>query len=39
MSETYYALEKFAEMDRNLVSIIEALPIKRRAIEIGRAHV
>ena len=36
MSETYYALEKFAEMDRNLVSIIEALPIKRRAIDIYR---
>ncbi len=36
MSETYYALEKFAEMDRNLVSIIEAMPIKRRAIDIYR---
>lgn len=36
MSETYYALEKFAEMDRNLVGIIEALPIKRRAIDIYR---
>ncbi|MBQ4629825.1 MAG: hypothetical protein IJB70_02420, partial [Clostridia bacterium] len=36
MSETYYALEKFAEMDRNLVSITEALPIKRRAIDIYR---
>lgn len=36
MSETYYALEKFAEMDRNLISIIEAMPIKRRAIDIYR---
>lgn len=36
MSNTYYALEKFAEMDRNLVSIIEAMPIKRHAIDIYR---
>ena len=34
MSDTYYALEKFAEMDRTLISIIEAMPIKRRAIDI-----
>lgn len=36
MSETYYALEKFAEMDRNLISITEAMPIKRKAIDIYR---
>ena len=36
MSETYYALEKFAEMDRNLIGITEAMPIKRKAIDIYR---
>ena len=34
--ESYYALEKFAEAGRTLVSIIEAMPIKRRAIDIYR---
>lgn len=34
MSESYYAIEKFAEADRSLVSIIEAMPIKRKAIDI-----
>lgn len=34
--ESYYALEKFAEADRTLVSIIEAMPIKRRAIDVYR---
>lgn len=34
--EIYYALEKFAEASRTLVSIIEAMPIKRRAIDIYR---
>ena len=36
MSESYYALEIFAEMDRNLISITEAMPIKRKAIDIYR---
>ena len=34
MSESYYAIEKFAEAERSLVSIIEAMPIKRKAIDI-----
>ena len=34
MAESYYVLEKFAEADRTLVSIIEAMPIKRKAIDI-----
>ena len=34
MSDGYYALEKFAEMERSLIAIIEALPIKRRAIDV-----
>lgn len=34
MGESYYALEKFAEMERNLIVIMEAMPIKRRAIDI-----
>ena len=34
MSESYYVLEKFAEMSRRLSSIIEAMPIKRKAIDI-----
>lgn len=33
MSETYYVLDKFAQMDRGLMSIIEAMPIKRCAID------
>ena len=36
MAETYYALEKFAEADRALSSIIETMPIKRRAIDVYR---
>lgn len=36
MSESYYVLEKFAEIDRCFVSIIEAMPIKRKAIDIYR---
>lgn len=32
--ESYYALEKFAEADRSLISIIEAMPIKRHAVDI-----
>lgn len=35
-NESYYALEKFAEADRMLISIIEAMPIKRRAVDIYR---
>ena len=34
MSESYYAIEKFAEAERSFVSIIEAMPIKRKAIDI-----
>lgn len=34
MEQSYYVLEKFAEADKSLVSIIEAMPIKRKAIEI-----
>ncbi len=33
MSETYYVLDKFAQYDTSLKSIIEALPIKRNAID------
>lgn len=36
MSESYYVLDKFAEIDRSFVSIIEAMPIKRKAIDIYR---
>ena len=36
MSESYYAIEKFAEAERSLASIIEAMPIKRKAIDIYR---
>lgn len=36
MAESYYALEKLAEADRSLAGIIEAMPIKRRAIDIYR---
>lgn len=36
MAENYYVLDKFAEIDRNLVGIMEAMPIKRRAIDIYR---
>lgn len=36
MAQSYYVLEKFAEADRGLVSLIEAMPIKRRAIDIYR---
>lgn len=36
MSESYYAIEKFAESERSLASIIEAMPIKRKAIDIYR---
>ena len=36
MAETYYAIEKFAEADRALSSIIETMPIKRRAIDVYR---
>ena len=34
MSEIYYVLEKFAEIDRCFVSIIAAMPIKRKAIDV-----
>ncbi len=34
MRESYYAIEKFAEVSRSLVSITEAMPIKRKAIDI-----
>ena len=36
MSESYYVLEKFKELARSLDSITEAMPIKRRAINIYR---
>lgn len=36
MSESYYAIEKFAEAERSFASIIEAMPIKRKAIDIYR---
>lgn len=34
MGESYYALEKFTEMSNALSGIIEAMPIKRKAIDI-----
>ncbi len=36
MGERYYVLEKFAAINSNLVRIIEALPIKRQAVDIYR---
>lgn len=36
MAQSYYVLEKFAEADRGLISLIEVMPIKRRAIDIHR---
>lgn len=36
MAESYYALEKLAEAERSLMGIIEAMPLKRRAIDIYR---
>ncbi len=36
MSERYYVLERFAELEGSLKSIIEAMPIKRKAIDIYR---
>mgnify|MGYP004669781779 CR=1 FL=1 len=36
MSETYYVMDRFAEADSSLKSIIEAMPIKRKAIDVYR---
>ncbi len=36
MSERYYVLDKFGEQERVLVDILEAMPIKRKAIDIYR---
>ena len=36
MSERYYVIDKFAEADVSLKSIIEAMPIKRKAIDVYR---
>ncbi len=36
MEEKYYVLDKFAEIDSSLKSVIEAMPIKRKAIDIYR---
>ncbi|OQB13129.1 MAG: hypothetical protein BWY15_01928 [Firmicutes bacterium ADurb.Bin193] len=36
MEERYYVLEKFGELERSLIGILEAMPIKRRAIDIYR---
>ena len=36
MNERYYVIDKFAEADSSLKSIIEALPIKRKAVDIYR---
>ena len=34
MDKKYYVLDKFAEIDTKLIGIIEAMPIKRRAVDI-----
>jgi len=34
MDEKYYVLERFAELNRSITGIIEAMPIKRRAVSI-----
>lgn len=36
MAETYYVLEKFAELHKTLKSACDAMPIKRKAIDIYR---
>lgn len=36
MSEKYYVMEQFAEADSSLKSIIEAMPIKRKAVDVYR---
>ena len=34
MEERFYALDKFEELERTLAGINEAMPIKRKAIDI-----
>ena len=36
MNERYYVIDQFAEADSSLTSIIEAMPIKRKAIDVYR---
>ena len=36
MAEKYYVIEKFGEYERSLSYITEAMPIKRRAVDIYR---
>ena len=36
MAEKYYVIEKFGEYERSLSDITEAMPIKRRAVDIYR---
>ena len=36
MGERFYVLEKFGEYLRTLTSLVEGMPIKRRAVEVYR---
>lgn len=38
MSDSYYVLERFAELGRSLDGMLEAMPVKRNAIEVYRGR-